>query len=250
MVDITTQTDTPNSTPTQAPEAPTGANPEPASSTVSSTTAQPTDAPKGTLLTGEPGDAPKPEAETGTGEPASPDATTETPELFGAPEAYELTLPEGVELDRAALDVVSPIAKELNLSNAGLGKLAEAYTTGILPRIEEAFHAQLNDQVKETQTAWATETKTFVEEDRARPAAEQVFGGDDLAKVQSVAAKALDRLAGPEFRAFLDETGIGNRKEMVLFAYRAGKAISEDTSFPTSGAPVAPKSREERYYGS
>ena len=245
-------TETTNSTPTTTdPSAQTAATPEPASS--SPTTAETQTTEGGTLLTAPDGDedtSQKPETDKSEADPATDPENAEASDLFGAPETYELTLPEGVELDKAVLDLVSPVAKELNLSNAGLTKLAGVYTEAVLPRVEEAIHAQINDQVKETQAAWASEAKALVEADKALPADQQVFGGEDLNTVRATAAKALDRFAGPEFRAFLDETGIGNRKEMLLMAYRVGKAISEETTFPASQTASAPKTREERYYGS
>lgn len=254
MVDQPTTTETSTSTTTD-PSAQTAAPPEPASSTPSSPTTAETQTPieGSTLLTAPDGDedpAQKPETDKGEADTATDPENAETADLFGAPETYDLTLPEGVELDKAVLDVVAPVAKELNLSNAGLSKLAGVYTEAVLPRIEEAFHAQINDQVKETQANWATEAKQAVENDKALPEDQRVFDGADLKTVRAVAAKTLDRFAGPEFRAFLDETGIGNRVEMLTLAYRVGKAISEDTTFPSSQTATAPKSRAERYYGS
>jgi hypothetical protein len=43
----------------------------------------------------------------------------------GAPEKYEFELPEGVEVDQAAMDVFEPILKELDLPNDKAQKLAE-----------------------------------------------------------------------------------------------------------------------------
>jgi hypothetical protein len=244
-------TETTNSTPTTTdPSEQTAATPEPASS--SQTTAETQTTEGATLLTAPDGDedtSQKPETDKGEADPATDPANPEASDLFGAPETYELTLPEGVELDKAVLDIVSPVAKELNLSNAGLTKLAGVYTEAVLPRIEEAFHNQINDQVKETQANWATEAKQAIEADKDLPEDQRVFDGADLKTVRAVAAKTLDRFGGPEFRAFLDETGIGNRVEMLRMAYLVGKSISEETTFPTSQTATAPKSRAERYYG-
>jgi len=163
--------------------------------------------------------------------------------MFGVPESgYEISgLPEGTTIDKEALTAFEPIAKELGLSNEGMSKVAAAYAN-ILPKVTENVVTGINNDIAAQHAAWATETLDLVKTD-------PTFAGKPLTEVQQVAAKALDRIGSPEFRSFLDETGLGNHPEMMKFAYRAGSAISEDTTFERGAPAPREKSRTEKYYG-
>lgn len=260
MADSPDTIETPNSQTPTDPSAQTDASPAPGSSDT-------TTSDDGTLLGGDgkPADAPaadddaKPADTPGdkpAGDPAQPAA-----ELFGAPEGdaeYEVTgLPEGVELDKEALAAVTPLARELNLSNAGLSKLAGVYTESVLPhvtkQVSDQIAAQVNSDVQKLRNDWATDTRALVSGGK-NAAGEDVqpdpaFKGQPLADVQKVAAKALDRFGGDGFRQFLNENGLGNHPAMMRFAYLAGSAISEDQTFERGGDVPQPKTREQKYYG-
>jgi hypothetical protein len=166
--------------------------------------------------------------------------------LFGAPEGdYEVALPEGQVLDAEALAAVTPLFKELGLSNEGAGKLVAAYAETVLPRVAQQVMDGVNADVAAQQKAWADETRAAVTANE-----ENGFAGKPLREVQSIAAKAIDKLAGPEFRGFLDETGMGNHPAMMRLLFNAGRAISEDMSFERGGGQPKPLTREEKFYGS
>jgi len=261
MADTPDTIETPNSQTTTDPSAPKADNPAPASSDTKTDGA--------TLLTG--GDAKPTDAPADDGKPAddpakpddgkSGDTPPENAELFGAPAGdaeYEVTgLPEGVELDKEALAAVTPLARELNLSNAGLSKLAGVYTESVLPhvtkQVSDQIAAQVNADVTKLRNDWATDTRAAIAGGK-NAAGEDVqpdpaFKGQPLADVQKVAAKALDRFGGENFRQFLNENGLGNHPAMMRFAYLAGSAISEDQSFERGGGVPQPKTREQKYYG-
>lgn len=189
-------------------------------------------------------------------------------DLLGAPEGdYELELPDGMALDADALKEFAPVAKEANLSNAGLSKLAStAY-----PIVEKQVTSAMASQVVAQRKEWDSASRTLVQGGKDAEgnaiAADPVFGGDNMETVMSVAAKAIDRFAGDTlypsvkfdqekgemvpgtFRDFLKTTGIGNHPAMVRAFYLAGKAISEDSDFHRSGdVPKAKMTREEKYY--
>lgn len=183
---------------------------------------------------------------------------------FGAPEegaAYEITgLPEGMEIDKAALDAITPIARELNLSNAGLSKIAQVYAEKVLPSVGQASLDDLQNQITEQRTAWETEARAAVAGKDAEgkdivlknvKGETLAFDGKPMKDVQRVAAKALDRFAPEGFRQFLEDTGLGVHPQMIAFAYQAGKRISEETNFEASGGGDAnrEKSRAEKFYG-
>ena len=164
-------------------------------------------------------------------------------ELFGAPEGtYEITgLPEGTVIDTATLSAVEPVARELGLSNAGMSKLAAVYAETIVPALTEQVTNQILTQSAATTQGWATETIEAVRTDAA-------YGGKPLAEVQAVAAKALDRFGGPEFREYLKDTGLGNHPAMMRAMFLAGSAIAEDTTFER-GSNTPPKlTREQKFY--
>lgn len=220
--------------------------------TNSSTTETKTPEEGGTILTEKPAEEKgeeKPAESKGEEKPAEEKGEEEKPaenaELFGAPEGeYEIEgLPEDMEVDKAALEAMTPVAKQLGLSNKGMSVLAQTYAEKILPQVTERLNEGLERDIAAQHKAWADETNKLVQED-------EVFAGKKLSEVQQVSAKALDRFAGPEFREFLDQTGLGNHPALVKFSFLAGSAISEDTTFERGNAVPSPKSRVEKYYGS
>lgn len=234
---------------TEGQSAPTDASQEPASPSSTTANSETTEKPDGDAAV-ETGDG-KAADEQANGEGKEGDKPADNAALFGAPEGdYEVTLPEGQPLDAEALAAVSPLFKELGLSNEGASKLVSAYAETVLPRVTEQVMAGVNADVAATQKAWADESRAAVADDAKLEPGARAFDGKPLAQVQSVAAKALDKLGSPEFREFLNETGLGNHPQMLRFAYRAGSAISEDTSFDRGGPAAAPATREEKFYGS
>lgn len=172
-------------------------------------------------------------------------ATAQPNEFFGAPEGdYELTgLPEGTEIDTRALEAVSPVAKEMGLSNEGLSKIAGVYAEKVLPQVVEDLTDRLQRDVAAQHATWANEAAELVKTD-------PVFEGRPLPEVQKVAAKFIDRFGGEDFRKFLDVTGLGNHPAMIKIAYQGGNAISEDTTFERGNKGPKPKSTVEKFYGS
>ena len=190
-------------------------------------------------------------------------------ELHGAPEGdYELELPEGTVLDADALATITPLAKELNLSNAGLSKLANE----ALPVAGQMFERAMVQDVVATRKGWADDARAYVQggtlTDGTAVEASPIFAGETMDAVTKTAARALDALTTDAngqplmfpaakadgspgtFNDFLKTTGLGLHPAMIHFAFRAGKAISED-SFERSGdTPQTKLSREEKYYPS
>jgi hypothetical protein len=124
------------------------------------------------------------------------------------PESYELKMPDGVQLDSAAAEEFTAIAKELKLDQAAAQKLADIGAK-MATRQAEA-HAQLVE-------TWTEQVKTDKE-----------IGGDKLDQNLGIARKAIDTFGSPELKALLNSTGLGNHPEVVKLAFKVGKAISED----------------------
>jgi hypothetical protein len=175
-------------------------------------------------------DGKKPENEADEGEPEKKpegDAPQKKPE--GAPEKYDFTAPEGIEVSDAVFGSFSEVAKELNLPQ----DKAQAVIDKMIPAIA-GRHAERMEAVA---VEWANSAK-----------ADREFGGEKLPENLSVAKKALDAFATPELRALLKESGLGNHPEIIRLFYRTGKAISEDGFVPGRSSKEQGKSMEERLY--
>ncbi len=150
----------------------------------------------------------------------------------GAPEAYDLKAPEGMDFDSEAMALAEPVMRELNLDNAQAQKLVDVYSQ-MAPKFGERLVAQ-------QQAAIVAERKAWLEEAKADPE----IGGANWDASIAASAKALDRLgapAGSPFRDLLNVTGLGNHPEMVRILANAGKAIGEDPDFISSSGGHQPK---------
>lgn len=164
-------------------------------------------------------------------------AETERATLFGAPaegEDYTIEgLPEGMEIDKEALDAVTPAFRELGLSSKGASKVAAVYAEKVLPKVMERATQSIETQVLAQRATWEGEALAAVKangSDLKNKAGEVLsFDAKDISAVRATAAKALDKLAPPEFREFLQDTGLSVHPFMVAFAYQAGKLLAEDT---------------------
>lgn len=149
----------------------------------------------------------------------------------GAPEKYEFTAAEGVDLDTEALKDFEPVARELNLTNEQAQKLVDAYPkilAGVQQRQAEAWQAQTEE--------WAATVK-----------ADKEIGGDKLTANLGVAQRALDTFGTPELKEYLNGTGLGNHPELVKAFIKVGKAMSEDGM--VTGKESGQRSAAEVLYG-
>lgn len=144
----------------------------------------------------------------------------------GAPEKYDLKVPDGMTLDEAALAEFDPIARELNLSNEQAQKLADVYSK----RMAEVAQKQ-QESWKETTAKWVDDVK-----------ADKEIGGQNLDTSVRHAQAALTKFGTPELRAQMDATGMGNHPELVRVFARIGKAMAEDSFVQSSrdGAQADP----------
>jgi hypothetical protein len=164
-------------------------------------------------------------------------ADEERAKLFGAPEGdapYEVSgLPEGMEVDTTAVEALTPLARQLDLSNEGFKALAHVYATEVLPGVTKTIVDGINADVLETRKGWETEARDLIagKGDQFKNVAGEpiTFDGKSLSEVQKMAAKSLDRFAPDGFRTWLDETGLGVHPQMIAFAYNVGKAHAEDS---------------------
>ena len=168
--------------------------------------------------------------------PADGDKPAEKPDdkeqkQEGAPEKYEFTAGEGIELDTEALKDFEPVARDLNLTNEQAQKLVDAYPkilAGVQQRQAEAWQKQTE--------GWAETVK-----------ADKEIGGDKLTANLSAAQRALDQFGTPELKEYLNATGLGNHPDLVKTFVKIGKAMSEDGM--VDGSNQGQRSAAEVLYG-
>lgn len=174
------------------------------------------------------------------GEAGTTDATNETTLLAGdatateteateavVPESYEFTMPEGVELDKAAADEFSAIAKELKLDQATAQKVADVGAK--MAQRQAEVHAK-------TVESWVESVK-----------ADKEIGGDSLDANLGVARKALDMFGSDELKEVLNSTGFGNHPAVIKAFYKIGKATGDD-GFVTGAAKGADTDPAKRMF--
>lgn len=153
----------------------------------------------------------------------------------GESEAYQpFTLPEGVELDEAALAKATPVLRELNLDQEKAQKLVSFHAEEVQRRLDETLSGQ-RDGHKQLVSEWRETSK-----------ADPEIGGDKLNENLALAKKTLNTFGTPELKSMLREWGLDNNPEILRLLVRAGKGLSPDTSVnsDTATAPQ-PKSGPE-----
>lgn len=195
-----------------------------------------TDAPPASLLGG--ADAPATDQSSpteGSGEgqgdkPASDGGEESGDKPSGAPEKYEIALPEGLTLDEAVFSKAEPVLRELGLNNEQATKLANVIAE-VRASEAEAFVQQVQE--------WGNAT-----------AADPEIGGKALQESLTAGRRALATHGTPELKALLDSTGLGNHPEVVRFFTRIGKTIPvEDKVVTGERSGSSTKSYAERIYG-
>lgn len=157
-------------------------------------------------------------------------------EMFGKPEdGYDLSAlkaPEGVDLDKNALDKFAPVAEELNLSQDGLQRVSDLYAE----IVKDAAEVQTKNLI-EMEDGWMS----TINEDSE-------LGGDDRdAKLKNV-ARATEKFGTDAFKEMLNTTRYGNHPEMVRFLKRVGDALDEDGVVTSKSAGRGQQTLEEVLY--
>lgn len=198
----------PTGTPTETP-APTNPTSPPASASTDSPAA-----PTTTDLT----EADKPaEPSTDLGAEETP---TETPgaAFQGAPpegEDYQLVAPDGMAVDEELAAEFRPLARELNLNQAGVQKLVDLKAKDI------------QNQLKR----WGNHLVDLKTTAQADPE----IGGAEYPKAVSVAKEAISKFGTPAFRKMLNDYGVGAHPEMIRFMRKVGLAMGEKPALETGG---------------
>lgn len=183
------------------------------------------------------------------GDPKQGDDKGKQQQQAKAPEKYEdFKVPDGMTLDVKAVELFTPIAKELDLSQESAQKLVDAYA-GVLNNTATAFQEQLKDEkfaleqvgqvLGQQRDSWGKALKTDKE-----------IGGKDYDKNIQASQRAIARFGSPELKAILESTGLGNHPEFVRFCLKVGHTVTEDST--ALGAPTnngGRKATEDVLYG-
>jgi hypothetical protein len=122
------------------------------------------------------------------------------------PEAYQITVPDGVPRDEAFLSGFRTIAHQAKLTQ---------------------------DQVKAITDFWASNLgEALVQRDKARETAVKTLRSEwkgDYDQNLAQAKDTLKKFGGEEMIALMEESGLGNSPVMVKVFHAIGQAISEDS---------------------
>lgn len=150
------------------------------------------------------------------------DAKSDKAKPEGAPEKYaDFKVPDGVEMDKGALEAFLPVAKEIGLSQEAAQKLID-------------FQAGMISKAKEGQvSAWAETHKGW------RVAADKEFFGASKKESEAAIAAARDTFGDAEFAQIMEDTRVGDHPALLRFMVKVGKAVSEGTKLNTGGSRAA-----------
>lgn len=145
-----------------------------------------------------------------------------------------MKLPDGVQLDTALLDAVTPVFKELGISQENASKLVDAHAKHIAA-VETKREADFKAWMATTVTNYQAELK-------------KEWGASYDGNLV-IAQRGLARLADAEMKKLLDDTGLGSHPKFVKAFYEVGRMVSEDK--PPNGAnpPTPRKATAEVLYG-
>lgn len=150
-----------------------------------------------------------------------------------APEAYTFKdLPEGYSISEQQLAEVTPLFKELNLTQEQADKLM-AFDAKRALAAEQAGLEQRQGLV----TGWEKSLRE-----------DATFGGANFDANVGVAQKALAQFGTPELSTMLKESGLGSHPEVVRLFHRIGQQLAEGQLHSGSGNNTR-KSNEEVFYG-
>ena len=163
----------------------------------------------------------------------NPQQQQEPAPAAGAPEAYDFagTIPEGVEVDEALTKGFSEVAKGMNLTNEQANQMA-AFGFQYGQQVADAVRNQYNAEV----TRWGEEAKQQL--------------GADFEKVMSTAGAGLEAVEKvvPNIRQALNETGAGNRIEVIRAMEMLGQLVQADPGKMINAGTPAPAAQSKTWY--
>lgn len=151
--------------------------------------------------------------ETTNAEGGKDQGQTDTPDAPPTvPEKYEFKVPEGFNLDPAAIEAFTPLAQKFKLSQEGAQELVDLHMQQVA-----AFQKGQQDAWVKQQQDWAAEFK-----------ADKEFGGPNLEASIRAANAALNKFASKEDIEAIKSLGLSNLPPLVRILARSHKLMAED----------------------
>jgi len=125
---------------------------------------------------------------------------------------YDLTMPEGIEVDQPLLDAIGPVFKELNLSRGHAQMLADKFIEA-----QTAAAARRGEDWAKTINGWADQAQKDPD-----------MGGAKWDQTKTHALAAVTRFGTPELKQYLETSGAGNHPEIIRLMAKVGAMIGED----------------------
>lgn len=151
------------------------------------------------------------------------DAANEVP----ADGKYELTMPEGVEVDQELLDALAPKFAAKKLTRAEAQELADEFI--------KVQQARGEAQVK----SWGERVQKWADDAKA----DKEIGGDKWGSTVNDAQRAINKLGTPALKEYLNASGGGNHPELIRILAKAGALLKEDNP-PNGGGQGSGKPAE------
>ena len=151
----------------------------------------------------------------------------------GAPENYDFkaTIPEGVDMDEAITKEYSDIARSMNLTNEQANQVA-ALGIKYGQQVAEAARNQYNAEVK----AWGEQAK-----------AEMGAGFEKTMTTAGAGIEAVEKVV-PGIRKALNETGAGNRIEVIRAFEMLGQLVQADPGKMVNAGGAVPQAKPQTWY--
>lgn len=133
---------------------------------------------------------------------------------------FEVTLPEGYEIEPVIMDEFKQVARSLNLTREQAQNLV-------------SLQSKLTEQTAQTQAQiYAQGIQKWAEVARA----DREIGGVEFDRNVAVARKAIQTFGSRDLIDFVNTSGVGNHPELIRMLVRVGKAMGEDGRVSAGGA--------------
>jgi hypothetical protein len=126
----------------------------------------------------------------------------------GLPADFVIKVPDGVRADPDVMKSFVEFARTNKVSAEATQKYADQYFADV----RKSAQAEADRQLQQT-TTWAEESKKAI---------------PDFEATLKLGQRALQKLGSPELSKILNETGLGNHKEVISFFAKVGKFVAED----------------------
>lgn len=141
----------------------------------------------------------------------------------------EIKLPEGMALDKAAMDEFAPVFNELKMGNEQAQKLVDKYI---------ALQQRQQAEYEATQVEWKKSAMLDPE-----------IGKGNWTETKVMARKAVEAFGSPSLRELLTVSGLSTHPEMLRFLRRAGATAMEDRPVKSEVAAAPKQDAVEILYG-